>query len=601
MGMTYDNISDNTQSWFASSLALRNAHLELVERRRQNGDSEDVLRLAYDFIQRGSKTGVLLDGHDERESIQSLLDYWANILERAGKISPDATLVDFDKELAPELPDEACPYLGLSAFVEKDTLRFFGRKRLIEELVERLRESPLLVLVGSSGSGKSSVVRAGLIPILKAGAITGSERWIYLEPIVPGPAPLDTLTGLLERGVAPAAAGGEAASGAKTHYLSPNVLVIDQFEEIFTLCRSESERQQFAKLLVKLMHDAMQTWRIILTLRTDFETYIVRFPELQILFDRGKVQVPALSASELREVIERPAEQVGLKFEAGVIEALLNDILGEPAALPLLQFTLLRLWECRVRNRIEWQAYHAIGNARTALAQSADDFYKNLIPEDQVTVRRILLTMVRPGEGLEVTNNRTLRELLYRAGEARDRVDRVLDKLITRGLIRQTEGAQPELTQIEIAHEALIRNWPTFAGWLEDERDTMRRRLRLTAAAEEWRDQEYDPRVLLREPLLSDALNYRDLNELERAFLQASVLSAKRAEEAREVSRQNEIDQLKAINTELERRIAAEEELARERLVTEQKILRLRLLLYIFVFLTISLIAFYIFFSPIIP
>lgn len=595
MSMTRDNTYDDTQSWFTSSLALRNAHLELIERRRQSGDSEEMLRSVYDFIQRGSKTGVLLDGHDERESIQSLLDYWANILERAGKIPPDATLISFDRNLAPELPDDACPYLGLAAFVEKDAMRFFGRKRLIEELVERLRKTPLLAVVGSSGSGKSSVVRAGLIPTLKVGAIAGSEQWSYLEPIVPGPAPMDTLTGFLEREVVPFTVGEEVASGVKTDFLRPNILVIDQFEEIFTLCRSEAERQQFAMLLLKLIRDAMQPWRIILTLRSDFETYIVRFPELQLLFDQGKVQVPALSASELREVIKRPAEQVGLKFEAGVIEALLNDILGEPAALPLLQFTLLRLWECRARNRIEWQAYRAIGSARTALAQSADDFYKNLIPEDQVTVRRILLTMVRPGEGLEVTNNRILRELLYRAGEARDRVDRVLDKLITRGLIRQTESTQPELAQIEIAHEALIRNWPTFANWLEDERERLRRRLRLTAAAEEWRDQEYDPRVLLREPLLSDALNYRDLNELEQSFLQASVISAKRAEEARELARQNEIEQLKALNTELERRIIAENELAKE------KRRRYATLVFLLAFLVLAIFVFYLFFLPVLP
>lgn len=159
---------DGASSFFTSSLALRSAHQELIEQRRQKGDAEAALLEIDAFIRRGSAIGVLLDGDDERESIQSLLDYWANTLERAGKIPPDSTLAEFDPTLGPELPDTACPYLGLDPFTEKDAPRFFGRKRLIDDLIARMHTTNLVAVVGSSGSGKSSVVRAGLIPALKA-------------------------------------------------------------------------------------------------------------------------------------------------------------------------------------------------------------------------------------------------------------------------------------------------------------------------------------------------------------------------------------------------------------------------------------------------
>src|SRR5581483_4323988 len=148
-------------------------------------------------------------------------------------------------------------------------------------------------------------------------------------------------------------------------------------------------------------------------MRSDFETQLARVPDLQALVERHQERVMAPLASELREAIENPTELVGLKFEEGVVDELVKEILGESSGLPLLQFTLLKLWESRVRNRITWEAYRRLGGACEALARSADAFYKGLIPQDQDTVRRILLRLVRPGEGLEVTSNRLRRESLY--------------------------------------------------------------------------------------------------------------------------------------------------------------------------------------------
>ena len=240
------------------------------------------------------------------------------------------------------------------------------------------------------------------------------------------------------------------------------------------------------------------------------------------------VRVTPLSAAELRDAIEKPAQKVGLKFEAGLVDQLLHDVLGEPAALPLLQFTLLKLWDHRARNRITWQAYNRLGGGRLALARSADDFYKELIPEDQATAKRIFLRLVRPGEGLEFTSNRVRLRTLYQAGEARDRVQRVIDKLIAARLVRVTEGDIAADAQIEVAHEALVRNWPRLVDWLEEERHTLRQRQVVTDAAERWNASGRDPGALYTtETLLAEALRVVEssgtpLNEQETEFIQAS-------------------------------------------------------------------------------
>ena len=218
---------------------------------------------------------------------------------------------------------------------------------------------------------------------------------------------------------------------------------------------------------------------------------------------------------------------------------------------------MLKLWEKRERNRVNWEVYRWLGGGRLVLASSADEFYDNLIPEEQVTCKRILLRLVRPGEGLEVTSNRVRRQSLYGTGEARDRVDRVLDKLIAARLIRQTAGDTPADAQVEVAHEALVRNWPRLVAWLDEERVRLRARLQLTASAEQWARLNQDLAGLLRGALLEEALGFTDLNELETAFVQASQSEAERRVQEREAARQGVLDQARALVE--EQRLRAEE------------------------------------------
>lgn len=524
--------ADDEPARFPSMASLEAANNELLKRRRQNGVTAELLAEAEAFVERAQATGALLDADADRWAGQSLLDYWVNVLVRAGQKPAEIVLADFNPSLAPVLEDSLCPYVGLQPFGEADQDRFFGRKNLIEEAGKWLKENRWLAVVGPSGSGKSSFVLAGLLPGLEAGDGTGSL--LCYRPIVPGPDPLASLASLVQptdstdtestrqQAQSFRSSQDRLSQIIREAHSEPALIAVDQFEEIFTLCADDLIRRAFIGNLISVVQAGGRKDAVVITMRSDFETYVAKLPDLQALFAVSSIRVTPLSALELREAIEKPALRIGLKFEEGLIEHLVTEILGEPAGLPLLQFTLLKLWEKRKRNIITWEAFHLLGSCREALARSADAVYGSLIPEEQITIKRILLRMVRPGEGLEVLNNRVRREALYLAGEPRERIDHVLEKLIKAGLVRETQRGTQGDAQLEVAHEALIRNWPRLVGWLEEERVSLRKRLRLTDTAKQWDASARDGSLLLRGSLLDEALGFDDLNTLESVFVQRS-------------------------------------------------------------------------------
>jgi len=566
--------ADAESERFPSFNSMRTAHSQLIKQYSLDAvtDSEGFIAPAMEFMRKAQATGALLDNDNERESAQTMLDYWSTRLYRLGKTGSEILLADFNADLAPELPDHLCPYRGLSAFNEDDAAVFFGRRKTVAELVELIQSAQLAAVVGPSGSGKSSMVRAGLLPELKSGKIKGSQDWVYIPIFVPGSKPLDSLARALENvgqetstrwsssaapepGVeepAPISDAEIAAYVSDANHLHQTiqqrfgrtvVLVVDQFEEVFTLCDSEPIRRAFVENILALAKDSEAGHRVILTMRVDFEAKLSLLPDLQEALGENILRLTPLTAADLRQAIEEPANQIGLKFEEGLIDHLLNDILGEPAALPLLQFTLLKLWEHRDHNRITWENYKRLGGGRQALAKSADEFYNSLIPEEQTTARRILLRLVRPGEGLEVTSQRMRRLDLYTKGEAADRIDRVLNRFLQARLLKLTKGQTPYDDQIEVAHEALVRNWPTLVSWLETEREAIRQRRTLTIAAERWNELGCTDDLLLRGVELEEALRYDDLNSLESDFIQAS-----------QQARADEIEQAKKVADELRKR-----------------------------------------------
>ena len=385
-----------TGEMFTSLSALRAAHRTLQKNNRERGDDPATLASIEEFINRARATGAILDDDEDQAAAQSLVDLWANVLYRAGHPVQETTLSPFDKDSAPTLSDELVPYEGLDPFTEARKDYFFGRERAIEQLLARLRTGNFLAVSGPSGSGKSSLILAGLIPALKANAIRGSDQWSYPGRMVPGSDPLANLAGVLLGSGAASAAITEAAKRLRAHpdYViellrhrnnETVVLVIDQFEELSTLCDDDATRQAFENCIIELV-GAKGNPRavVIMTMRSDFINAVAREPGLQSLLEDALQPMTPLTATELREAIERPAQRIGLKFEAGVVEALMHDILGEPAALPLLQFTLLKLWERREHNRITLDAYRKLGGGRLALTRTADQYIERLLPQDRI-------------------------------------------------------------------------------------------------------------------------------------------------------------------------------------------------------------------------
>ena len=461
------------------------------------------------------------------------------------------------------------PYRGLQAFGPDDAEFFFGRDNLADWLVSGLRREVqalqgvrLLPVLGPSGSGKSSVVLAGLLPRLKWGAIEGSEGW----PIVvmrPGDDPLRNLAAELVARTSPEGAPPDIGraldliarlqaeeqaldlfarlvlSGKPDH--ARLLLVVDQFEEVFTYRPEDDQaRQKFETLrsafIAGLLHASTTPGgklAVVLTMRSDFLGHCAPFPRLNDLLTAHLEQVGPMQEHELREAIEQPAFKVGGELEAGLAERLLADATGQAGALPLLQFTLDELWTKRRGRKLTRADYDAMGGISGALEHRANAIYTSLSDEDKETCRRIFLRLVQPGEGVEDTKRRVpLADLIPRNDRIRaDRINRVIARLTDRETrLVMAEGESSNASgSIEIAHEALIRGWKELGKWIDANRAGMRIRDRLGDDAREWAeaDPEKKEGYLYTGARLAVAREWAaahrdDMGEVEIVFLAAS-------------------------------------------------------------------------------
>ena len=548
---THDPLLEHELPRYHSLTDLKAAHTGLLKAYKADQNNEAVLDEVERFVRNAAGTGAVLDSDNDRYGVQSLIDYWVTVLYRGKRTPPDATLVEFDPHLSPKLDDNLCPYRGLNAFQEDDKDLFFGRQRLLELLLKKTTTTRMLFVVGPSGSGKSSLVLAGLVPALKSGMIPGSAQWRYIPSLTPGQNPLKHLASALATTYTQSsdwvsqtveqmkAEPGHLSKLMESFGPEPAVVVIDQFEEVFTLCNDDAARDAFIDNLLSLTSSETRH-EVFITLRTDYESYLAYNPALMSSFEDGQVRVMPLTAAELRSAIEEPAKRIDLRFEDGVVDGLVKDILGEPEGLPLLQFTLLRLWKSREngRNRITLKEYRKLGGARRALALTADEFYNSLTDAKRITLERIMLRLALPTGTEEVVRNTVKREALY--FEDPGRINEVLGGLAEKGLIKVTQGDDPKNDKIEVAHEALVRHWPTLVGWIEKQRVVMRQRLRLTSAAQQWLEHGRDEGGLLGGSLLAEARQYEalnDLNDLEKEFVIASKAAVDREEQRREGER----------------------------------------------------------------
>ncbi|KAA3657698.1 MAG: hypothetical protein DWQ04_27285, partial [Chloroflexi bacterium] len=547
---------------YPSLAVLHGVHRELVARRRQGVD-DAFLQDVTDFILRGSASGQILEADDERWDAQNLLDYWSNELFHNERVGPDATLAEYNPDAAPLLSDAQCPYLGLDAFSGAKHDYFFGRDDMVADMLGLLENGRFLAIVGPSGSGKSSTALAGLLPQIEAGALPNSDQWQVLPPIMPGATPLDNLAHIIHTPQTPLHEVIENIVKDRS-YLSQQlnqqaqlgaVLLIDQFEELYTLCHNDQHRRIFIDSLLGVLQSPDNPHRVIITMRSDLESNLMRTAVFQSYFAQHQVRLTPMDASQLRKTIKKPADLVGLKFEEDLIDQLIRDVLGEPSALPLLQFTLLKLWENRDRNRITWSAYRHLGGGRRALANSADTFFNNLPAADRPVVRDILLRLVLIGQGRSVARDRILRHELYTINAPKNHINQLLLQLISARLVRLIQSKFEDEDKVELAHEALLTHWPRLVAWIEESRVTHRRRLQLTAMAQQWATLDQDPSALLRGLLLEEAQQYHDLDDSETAFLEASIQERNRAELQHEQERKQQLQQVKALADERQLRL----------------------------------------------
>jgi DNA-binding SARP family transcriptional activator len=283
----------------------------------------------------------------------------------------------------------ACPFKGLASFDVEDADVFFGRERLVADMVARLTGAPLMGIVGPSGSGKSSALRAGLLAALADGVLPGSEDWA-LALLRPGEHPL----GALERATAEAASGGRL------------IVAVDQFEEAFATCHDEAERAAFVDALLRCARDPNRRALVLVAVRADFYGRCTVYPELSRLMGANHVLVGPMRRDELRRAIELPARRAGLHVEPDLADALIADVEGEPGALPLLSTALLELWQRRDGRRLRMSAYEQSGGVQGAIARLAETTYTALEPGRQEVARRILLRLAGHGEGESVVRRR---------------------------------------------------------------------------------------------------------------------------------------------------------------------------------------------------
>ncbi|MGB1285513.1 MAG: protein kinase domain-containing protein [Aggregatilineales bacterium] len=454
------------------------------------------------------------------------------------------------------------PYKGLRPFDEVDAGNFYGREDLIQQMMRRMTEDDalanFLAVVGPSGSGKSSVVRAGLIPRLRIGSLTGSGNW-YIADMMPGDSPIENLQAALL-----SVASKPPENLKQRLHESPDgllwavqqmlpdsnddlLLVIDQFEEVFTMGEDEAEREQFLRLLSVAVTAPEPPLRIIVTLRADFYDRPLRYEGFGSLMQKRTQVVLPLSTEELHDAIARPATTMGMVVEPGMIEAIIADLRNEPGALPLLQYALTEVFERRDGNRLTLNAYRESGGVSGALARRAQEVFDSLTEEQQGVARQIVLRLVSPGEGTEDTRRRASRAELLEITQNNDAIQTVLDAYGQYRLLTFDVDSTTREPTVEVAHEAIIREWQQLRVWLNENRDDLRMQRLLNGGSMEWIEHNRSEDFLFRGVRLAQFEDWHDSNDIaltveEQNFLSESFAHRERIAAAERARRDREAE-----------------------------------------------------------
>ncbi|MCP4395905.1 MAG: hypothetical protein GY801_01145, partial [bacterium] len=458
-------------------------------------------------------------------------DEWDRGLREVNTICEEVLDLNFRALVLGQDPptyDDRCPFQGLYPFYLQDREFFFGRETLVQTLKQTLEQDRFLAVLGPSGSGKSSVVLAGLIPVLQA-----QEPNLRMAYLTPGSHPsiqLETsLTKLDGRSV---------------------VVVVDQFEELFTLCSDEAERNAFLKRLLSLPEHLS----LAITMRADFWAECAPYRELKEQMKRNQELIAPMDTAELRRAMEQQARKVGLRFEADLSHQILEDVQGEPGAMPLLQHALQELWKRRHGRWLRAEEYRALGGVRKAIAETADDFYQQVSTEEQERLRDIFVRLTRldeesmQGEERRDTRRRVWLEELVPAGSDPTATKELVRRLADTRLIVTSVNELTQREEVEVAHEALIRHWPRLRHWLDEDRISLRLRSEIGEAAKEWKNQNQEESYLVHQgsrledaEILSHNSNF-PLSELERVYVDACVALRKHERVEKEKQQRRELE-----------------------------------------------------------
>ena len=452
------------------------ALLEALSESRQNDEGK---------INSGSLFGFISDRLKQKQQEPRQLGYG-----RAMEI------VNYRQVAPKKITEDLCPYVGLEAFT-KETAKFFkGRDRFVRLLLQKITESTFVPVIGASGSGKSSLVRAGLISALEA-----QGNWLILPPIKAGDSPLmpvaeisRVLTQLCQRADSKLEISKQIASGnlegaiACLSEQKKILLVVDQFEEVFTVCPAEKEveRQQFIDLMVGITQYPDSRLRVVTTMRADFFENCLGYRGLGEVIQEHQVLLLPMNEEELKEAITAPAEVGQYELGEGLLPAILRDVRDEKNVLPLLEFALTQLWEKREKRRFTFAIYDELGGVMGALNQHANSVYDALKPQEQDWAKRICLMLVRTGLGERDTRQRrTKGELttLAKDGDLQD-FQVALEQLVAGRLLVTGKDGDGD-AWVDMAHEALMEKWLYFAKWREEKRNVLRLVNRIRDAFEE--------------------------------------------------------------------------------------------------------------------
>lgn len=593
-------IEEDPHSELVESLTIREQEiLQLIMQGNTNREIADALfievsTVKWNIRQIYPKLGV----RNRRQAIMRAREL--NLLIDGGQ---SKNIEDSPTDDRPLLPLPINPYKGLRPFNTADSKDYFGREHLIRKMLvhltspeaangqtkrsgrpanrEMVGRDRFLAVVGPSGIGKSSLVQAGLIPALSRGEVPGSDRWFIVQ-MTPGTHPLDELEVALLR--IAANQGGNLREQLQrdengllrtAKIILPKdgsdlVLVIDQFEELFTLTTDENDRKHFIDNLVAAVSQPGSRVRLVLTLRADYFDRPLHYAQFGDLVRSHMVTVLPLSAEELERAIIQPAQQAGITLEPGLAARIIDDVLYQPGGLPLLQYTLTELFEHRDERTLTLSTYETIGGATGALARRAEELFQEQDEVGQEAIRQLFLRLVVLNSGQESaldTRRRVPRAELTAVAAEEFSIDEIIDSYASYRLLTLDHDPASRRPTVEVAHEALLREWERLRAWLEHSRDDLYQHRRLQVLAQDWLTHDRDPGLLLHQTRLDQFAAWAVNSDIvltpgEQDFLDSSLAARQDRRSEEEVRRQRELETAQQLAETEQRRAAAQAEAA---------------------------------------